>query len=565
MAGSKVKYMKLAGSALCKGMTVLVLSLLFYGCYRQEPLQLALALGDTQKVEQLLKTNPALARQPFRLGRMTPLFYATICAKPEQMINLLVANGADINERSGGFNLTPLQEAAWSGKIDAVKALLAHKADVNATDTDNRTALYFAAGVYMNAIFSGITTNAGKEIIELLLANGADINRGDPILWEAAHYEKGANLMEYLLSKGADVNAPEPNGGSTPLMFAVVIGNKEMVDVLLKYHPDLSSSNAYAGTPSATAVDKGRLDIAFMLDNYVLHSHSNTVSFAAARGNLDKLRDLLRQTPEALEEKDELGLTPLAWAAAEGQKGSAEMLLPLGADLNTTDQAKLQPLDWAAFNGHLALVQLLASKGAHDLDIALFLAVQQEQISVAQFLLDHGANPNVHYPYANSAMPLHLAARQGNLESARMLLEHGAQVNGKEENDSTPLDYAVGGSSWKTVELLFAKGAIIPVKDSGQWSIFHEWALGAGDPKVADILLLHQANINTSDRNGQTPLHFAVQQAHLQAVEWLLRNGANPNTRDIRGRTPLGLLRMHNGGIMRRDIADVLQKYGAKG
>jgi ankyrin repeat protein len=192
--------MKPATLAALIGAGVLFLLLLFlYGSHRDDPLRRAIAFGDKQSVEKILKSNAALANKQFRFGRETPLFYAVICRNPKEIIDLLVASGADVNARSGGFSLTPLQQAVWSGKIEAVRALLAHKPDVNAVNSDNQTALHYGISVYMGAVFSGSTNNIGKEIMELLLANGADINHGHPILMGASHYAKNTSLIEFLL------------------------------------------------------------------------------------------------------------------------------------------------------------------------------------------------------------------------------------------------------------------------------------------------------------------------------------------------------------------------------
>ena len=250
---------KLIGETLC---LVLLLSW-FCGCDPRESLQRAMEVGDAKAIDGILKSNPSQANKPFRFGDMTPLFYASMCRNPKVAIDLLMANGADINARSGGFNLTPLQQAVWSGNVDAAKALLAHKPDVNAVNPDKQTAMHYALSVYMNAVFSGTTNNVGKEIIELLLTNGANVNLGTPILTAASHYAKNTGVMEFLLSKGANPNLQDSEGG-TPLHYAVLLGKQDLVEIILRYHPDLRLKQGYYGTPLATAVDAGHLDVALL-------------------------------------------------------------------------------------------------------------------------------------------------------------------------------------------------------------------------------------------------------------------------------------------------------------
>ncbi len=454
----------------------------------------AIAFGDKQAVEKILKSNAALANKPFRFGRETPLFYAVICRNPKEIIDLLVASGADVNARSGGFSLTPLQQAVWSGKIEAIRALLAHKPDVNAVNSDNQTALHYGISVYMGAVFSGSTNNIGKKIMELLLANGADINHGHPILMGASHYAKNTSLIEFLLDEGANVNVQERYRGEPALNLAIVSGNKDALKLMLRHHPDLRLQGGNYGTALATAIRMGHLDLALLIHNHVLQDRTNTAGFAAAQGTLDELRGLLQKNPQSVAEQDELGFSPLHCAAAAGRKDTAELLMFVGAKTDVTDGVDLHPLEWAAFTGHLPVVELLVGKGANDPNAALFLAAEQGQNDVARFLLEHGADPNAHYK--DPATALHTTARLGNVELARLLLEHGARVNPVEQNHSTPLDYAVGGTSKEMVELLFVHGATVQQKPHGYWTIFHEWALGAGDTNIAELLLSHGADVN---------------------------------------------------------------------
>lgn len=524
----------------------------------RSPLERAIESSDTNAVEKILKSNPAFANKLFRFGNETPLFRAAECNNPKANIDLLIKNGADINAKSGGFNLTPLQQAAWSGKQEAVKALLAHKPDVNATTGSGDTALTYAF------------VADSKEIFNLLLDNGADINHGRSALAECMIYGGGKDSWpEFLLSKGADPNRKGTDADRfVPIIQAILNGNTNYVASLLKYHVDLNTryvNGADNFSPLELAMDEGHLDVALMLQNYVLQSRSNTVSFAAANGDMDAIRNLLQKTPQSIEEKDELGFTPLAWAAKAGQIDAASLLLSLGANPNAINSGGRYPIDWAATSGHLPVVKLLADKTSNDQGVTLFLAVQQQQVPVVNFLLEHGANPNIHYPACNREAPLHIAARLGNFEAAKLLLAHGAHVNEWEQNGWTPLQCAVSGTSKELIELLFTNGA--SVQNTHGWTFFQIWALGAGDTNIAAILLAHGANINAKDNEGKTALHFAAQQGTLQAVEWLLKNGAEVNARDNKGVTPLSLTKFRNRGReveKRKDIASLLRKFGAK-
>lgn len=61
--------------------------------------------------------------------------------------------------------------------------------------------------------------------------------------------------------------------------------------------------------------------------------------------------------------------------------------------------------------------------------------------SVAQILLDHGADPNVADSSAR-ARPLHDAARSGFLDTVRLLVLSGADPGARDRWDRRPVDLA---------------------------------------------------------------------------------------------------------------------------
>jgi len=118
-----------------------------------------------------------------------------------------------------------IHKAATLGNIEAVKQHLAAGADVNATDDRyGRTPLSFAAA------------NDYKELIELLIAEGADVNAnskiGTPL--HAAAFWGQKEIAELLIANGADVNA-KISDGNTPLYFAIWRQHPEITDLLRKH------------------------------------------------------------------------------------------------------------------------------------------------------------------------------------------------------------------------------------------------------------------------------------------------------------------------------------------
>ena len=119
-----------------------------------------------------------------------------------------------------------LHDAARKGNIYAVKQHLAAGADVNVKNDVGVTPLHRA------------TRDGLKEIAELLISNGADVNaKTNKYRWAPLHYaaiggEK--EVVELLIAKGANVNAKMVDGRTT-LDAAIYGKNPETADLLRKH------------------------------------------------------------------------------------------------------------------------------------------------------------------------------------------------------------------------------------------------------------------------------------------------------------------------------------------
>ncbi|TAN43855.1 MAG: peptidase C14 [Nitrospirae bacterium] len=123
---------------------------------------------------------------------------------------------------------TPLTDAARSGDIQQVKALLDSGAQIDEQGGDpSRTPLAWAI------------TYGHFDIVKLLIERGAAVNYrgvGSPLSWAI---EVGdINLVNFLIEKGANVNQIQWDL-STPLMEAAQKRNTNIVDLLLERGADL--------------------------------------------------------------------------------------------------------------------------------------------------------------------------------------------------------------------------------------------------------------------------------------------------------------------------------------
>lgn len=161
--------------------------------------------GDT-----VSKESTSDSGQDYYQAESTPLECAAIDNDTTEIARL-VAEGADVNERSSG-GYTALMSAAINGNSEAVNKLLELGADPSATDENGTTALHKAAN-------EGWTDAAA-----VLASKGAPLEARDslgntPLSLAAGRADQ--RLVSYLLEKGADPKTVNDTGW-TPLHFAAV-------------------------------------------------------------------------------------------------------------------------------------------------------------------------------------------------------------------------------------------------------------------------------------------------------------------------------------------------------
>jgi pectate lyase len=305
-----------------------------------------------------------------------------------------------------------LQEAAAVGDIDLIRSIIKKGTEVDAReDTFYKTALHRAA------------ISGHKDVVELLLAKGADIEAGKFHIGTALHYaaEKGhKEIAELLIAKGADVNAKRRGhpAGDTPLHSAVRAGYKDIVELLLSKGAEVSS-----------------------------------IHIAALLGDLARVKAFLERGTNVNAE-DKRSFTPLHWAARTGHTNVAEYLIANGADVNAGEWT---PLQEAAYYSK-EMVELLLAKGANINTgkwTALHSALDAERFDIVELLLAKGADANIRDDEGRT--PLHIAAWYAagkNTKIVELLLSKGADINAKDNNDKTALLYAIENGHTEIVELL---------------------------------------------------------------------------------------------------------------
>jgi ankyrin repeat protein len=257
------------------GISLASLVLTFCATASGDQIHTAAEKGDLAAVKALLKDHPDLVSSR-GTNDFTPLHVAATVGQV-RVAKLLLANKPDVNSKAASerrplalarakystnqyaFRLeqvTPLHLAAWEGRRDVVKLLLASKADIEARDFTGTTPL-------------GLAVACGhKGVVELLLARHADVNATDPhVHWTPLHVAaqmEQDTVAEILLAKGANPNARGISIG-TPLHVAAAYDSTRMVRLLLAHKTDVNAKGHHGATPIFSATGCGHRGVMELL------------------------------------------------------------------------------------------------------------------------------------------------------------------------------------------------------------------------------------------------------------------------------------------------------------
>jgi RNA polymerase sigma factor (sigma-70 family) len=308
--------------------------------------------GDATLVKTLLAKDPALARATGPAdnplwGAETSVLHLAVMYGRKDIIDLLLAHGADINEKDEKYGFTALHHA-----VDLADFLPDYAA-LGMVD------FLMAAGAKPD-IFVFLWLGDDEGVKTLLEKEPDSANRVGPNKVTPLCYARSVKMAQLLLDHGADMFArlEEGAGFTTPLRWAT-------------HYPTV---------------------LHFLLNQASIEID---IFLACVLGDTAQVETALKATPSLANARTgthhvlEPDLTPLHLTAQYGHTGIAKLLLDAGADINAKAPAvkNMTPLHLAVWRGRKKELDTLLEISQSAASGALRLLPEMPRL-----LLDHGAD-----------------------------------------------------------------------------------------------------------------------------------------------------------------------------
>jgi ankyrin repeat protein len=376
-----------------------------------------------------------------------------------------------------------------------------------------------------------LAVSLGSSWIWSGLAQAEDCleTRSDDLL--SAVWGQDTARVRDLIAQGSPVDMTDRDG-TTPLQAAAILGNLEIVELLVAEGADIDQANA-CGSALVRALDRGHREVALYLlqsgatvDNQ-RQSTLTTLDRAIEAGDVDLIRWLARQGADIEQIETQLRDARFDWPLPS--KPHHKLHLCPNQCLISDAVEQQEPILWALLEeGFLTESSLI-----YSLMDAVF---ERDDLTALDQLIAHNVVIDLNRP----------AAKLTDLEWVRDLLEAGAKPplrRAIQENLPEVVDLALEYGADPTVALYttFRSGhrhimaqLLEAGADPGRTLTL---AAGLGDLDLAQLALSRGADINYALFNSSPdcffhegilpPLHYAARNGDADMVRLLLEAGAD--------------------------------------
>ncbi|NGX43793.1 MAG: hypothetical protein K940chlam7_02097, partial [Chlamydiae bacterium] len=355
---------------------------------------------------------------------------------------------------------TPIETACELGELECAQLLM--ELDPKLAEQDQDNLMYVA--------YQAIDWE-WKEFLEALLAKvRLDLNKtvqicsGEPLLISAFDHPGGAEIAKLLIEKGADLTVTSTLDGSTLADLTARRCDSEKISLIF------------------SKIDEEKLP------SWITSHRTDGITLlhqACGKERYDK------------------------YPAQRFDLFLSILLAPLTPEQRT------------------AFINTTTQKSG---ETALHLSLKQEGfVENALLLLQHGADVTI--PNSEGRTALHIAASIGLNEVIGPLLEQNAPLDARDKQETTPLLLACQNGHFATAETLIERGADVTIAGSGLTMLQAASQNGWGKI-VAFLLSKKNLNETTVKKEGSKALVLACGKGHFLIAGILLQNGAEVDTDD---------------------------------
>lgn len=450
-----------------------------------------------------------------------PPITIAVHAKNTEAVRILLENGANPNIHGGRMLDTPLHVATKQGSYELVECLLDYDGNPNLKNRNGKTVLDIAGG----------NTRNDENIIRMLKERSGNVTdengSQNSLLTIAAKAKQVITLIQ-------DVKSSAGNGAEdTKIDFT---DQEDHYD----YCNDFHNINCFL----ENGENSNSLSLLFILNE--INIKSNSMNLARLMLNNQGIELILEMGLNSHKIQDEDGCTLLHLVAGEGDEKLTKLLLEKDAEIDVQDRQGLTPLHYAAMKNCLNTASLLlltpeGGKGANpniqdkNGDTPLHLSAKNNYIHMTELLLANGAVCNVENE--DGRTPLYFAVLTGNANIVRLLLDDAADVHIFDNNGLTPLHFS---DDVAVLKLLLQRGCDANIVNKENEVLPLICAIYRGNyDAIKTLILTGKARLDLADKNGNLPLHAAIDRKSIEIVQFLLSKGAQVNAANKDGVTAL--------------------------
>ena len=533
--------------------------------FQETPLHIACQNQDLNAVIALTRDqNRSCAVNCQNMNGDTPLHIACY-NRQKEVISCLTQVSSLVPNLVNQDHVTPLHIACNQQDVFAVNALMdiPWSVDMNNQDQDGNTALHVAC------------LQGNLEVIKILIErakwNMSIQNKYGNTPLHVACRECTSEIIIMIINGQSDGTSIQNEDGDTALHIACCRGALDVMKLLLdspKCTPNATNKESETALIIASATNN--LEAAMLL---IEHRHCNincqnedwdTPLHLACLAENHVLAGRLLGHPYCNPNlANRHSKNPLHTACEKQHLTLTEILLKHPyCNPNYQDEQFNTPLHVACEKNNLHLAKILVAHPSCNVnlqdiyrDTPLHIACKHNDLAIATLLLEHQyCDPNCLNMDSDSA--LHIVCHCGWIDGVEVLLKHPkCDPNYCNRSGHTSLHLACLGSHTEIVQLL----CNIPRCDVNlqSWKT-HDSPLHIASLKLDIIQVLTQnpmLDINTTNNEGNTPLHLACLFTQPNVVQFLLdKQSCNPNVQNKVGNAPLHLACLNGNIVILRSL-----------